>query len=187
LSDAKVTAPQIIGWVVTGLGIFVSFGWNLVNHLRTNASAKKLRGEQYALSQWSRIRGMIDQALDGLVGASKAIVQQVQQLDENDPSNVQIDIFNQLMIDAQDELASALEEAALSPYSEGVHWRGAANGPLTGTETAWDRILTITEEARASTTKKAKIDALKNMRIYVQQIRTLIADYCRAQDINLEP
>lgn len=187
MSNAAVTTPAIIGWSVTSIGIAISLCWNWYNHARTKKTAEDLRAEQYRFNQWSRVRGAIDQALDGLMSAAKGIVHQAQQLDDKKPDHRQIAVFSQLIIDAQDELASALEDAALSQYCEGEHWRDAGHGPLTGTETAWDVVLSLLQEADDAKSKADKIDILKKLRLPIKSIRAAIVEHCRVQDATLDP
>lgn len=177
---------MLIGWGVTGVGILISLGWNLFNHFRTGWTAERLRQEQYRLSQWTRLRDRIEQGLDGLVTTSRAIVRQAQEMPDS-PESPGLDLLNQVMVDAQDELAIALEEASVSAYCDGDHWRYGANGPSIGTETAWDVALGILAEASAASTKDAKILSLKKLRQPVNEIRVMVQEYCRVQDSLLDP
>lgn len=187
MSEGAVTTPQVIGWILTGVGIVASLSWNFFNRLHTNRTAKDLRIEQYRSSQWSRIRTRIEQALDTLIDASKAILHQAVQLDDANLNNRPLELFNRHMVDAQDGLASALEEAALSPYCEGENWRAGANGPATGTETAWDEVLACLENTLSATDRAAKIASLERIRVPISQIRSMVMDLCRVQDLTIDP
>lgn len=182
-----ITTPQTIGWIVAGVGIAISLVWNGFNYCRTQAIAKQLRVEQYRAGQWARVRARIEGALDGLIAASKASVHQAQQLDETNFQTNVVGIFLLLLVDAQDELASALEEAKLSPYCEGENWCDAANGVKNGSETSWDNVVGIMAEAEAAETKADMVRALKSLKEPIGEIRALVNENCRVQDLLLDP
>ncbi len=180
-------SPQSIGWFLTACGILTSLGWNWHNRRRTDQTAERLRQESYRDNQWSRIRGRIETALDELVDTSKIIVRQVQQLKEGDPIDVTINLVSQMIIDTQDALASALEEASESVYCEGNHWTEAAHGKTAGTETSWDNILSILDEAGSAIGKDDKVDVLRKIKKPIGEIQAMVRECCRVQDIDLDP
>jgi len=183
LSYSGITAAQWIGWGVTAVGILLSLGWNLKNQSRTD----DLRKDQYKISQWERIRARIEKSADDLVIVRTAIIQQVHECSDDNIQSVRMNLLNQMMVDAQDNLSSALEEAATSSYCNGDHWRQGANGETQGSETSWDMVLACFEEAREAASKEEKLVALQRMRTPVLQIRDKVMAYCRVQDSEYDP
>lgn len=177
----------MIGWVVTAIGIVISFVWNLINSISTNRTAARLRGEQYDLNQWARLRARVDQALDGLNIAVATIILEVQELETEEPGNAAIDRGNHRLISAQDELASALEECALSGYCSGDGWLDAANGATIENESAWDTILAVIEEARSCAKKDDKLTCIRKIRPQYARVREAVRQCCTAQDLVLDP
>jgi cellobiose-specific phosphotransferase system component IIA len=186
-TENVITTPQTIGWIVTGVGIAFSLAWNGFNYIRTQKIAEQLRAEQYRAGQWARLRNRIEGALDELVDASKAVVQQAQKLDGDSLETRIVGVFFLLLVDAQDKLASALEEANLSIYSAGENWCDAANGPKYGSETSWDNVLRIMAEAEAAASKFDAVEALKSLKDPIGEIRALVNERCRIQDLLLDP
>ncbi|HEV7287744.1 hypothetical protein [Sphingomonas sp.] len=182
-----ITTAQAVGWSVTGIGIVISLGWNFYNSWRTRKVAEQLRTEQYRAGQWARVRDRIESALDDLVDASRVVVHQAQQLDESNFQSKVVGVLLILLVDAQDKLASALEEAKLSAYCEGDHWYDAANGKRQGSETSWDNVIRIMAEAEAAGNKSDMVAALKALKSPIGEIRTAVNQCCRAQDMLLDP
>lgn len=179
-----MTTAQFIGWTVTAVGIGVSLLWNAGNTFYSNRLARRLRIEQYRSSQWERVRGKIDKALEELIDASRLAVDQARRLDD---AELQLDLFNVLMVGAQDALASALEEANRSEYCAGQQWCDVANGQLHGSETSWDLVLQCVSAAQAAPDKAGRVKALTNMRVPIGEIRDRVNDACRVQDRELDP
>lgn len=179
--------PQEVGWALTSGGIIISLGWNFFNQHRTGRIATELRKEQYHTAQWERIRGKIDAGVDGLVVAGRAILKQAQELDDAATQNFSFDILNGLVVDAQDELALALEEADASDYCLGKDWLAAANGPSQGWETAWDTVVASLAEAGGTQIKAERVAALSKLREPIRSIKTMVQERCRIQDLTLDP
>src|SRR3546814_12594304 len=99
--------------------IAISLGWNWFNQRQTIKTAKSLRVEQYRSAQWTRVRSKIEQAVDGLVDAGFVVQKQAQTMDSKKPENTSIDLLNLTIVQAQDQLASALDEAECSAYCDG--------------------------------------------------------------------
>lgn len=177
----------MIGWGVTAVGISASLLWNLFNLNRTNSTASRLRAEQYKSSQWTRVRSSIDTKLEDFVDASRLIVRQAQEMDADKFDGSATKLLNMLLVDAQDGLAVALDEASRSQYCEGDDWAVAANGILVGTETSWDRVLSSLNEASHAGDKDSLVTALRLLKAPVSQIQKSVLDACRVQDIALDP
>lgn len=187
MADGEISASQLIGWGLTALGITISLGWNWFNQRRTIKTAELLRIEQYRNVQWTRVRGAIEKAVDGLVDAGFVIQKQAQSMDADQPGNDSIDLYNLTMIQAQDKLASALGEAERSAYCNGTEWASTANGVLVGQECSWDLILAAIAEAQAAPTKLEKLSALAKISEPISQIRIAVTDRCRIQDMEIDP
>lgn len=181
---SQITTAQTVGWLITAFGIGVSLIWNFSNSLYGHRLAKRLRIEQYQSSQWERIRGKIDKSLEELIDASRLVVDQARKLDD---AELQLDLFNVVMVDAQDALASALEEASRSEYCTGKTWSDVANGYLHGSETSWDLVLQSVSVAQAAPDKAERVRALAAMRVPIGEIRDRVNEACRIQDRELDP
>jgi hypothetical protein len=187
LSAAAISTPTVIGWCVTACGIIASLGWNLVNYHRSTKTAERLRNEQYVGSQWARIRTRIEKSLDGLVDASRLVVRQADELADDTALSASVNMFHRIIVDAQDELSLALEEADLSKYCDGRDWAAKANGPLVGTETSWDRVLLHLSEASSAADRAACITSLSRLKSPVTEIRQAVQECCRIQDLMYDP
>lgn len=181
---SDITTAQIVGWSVTVGGVLISLVWNLINTWRSNGLAATLRIEQYHYNQWVRIRDRIEKAMDELVDASRLAVRQAQNIED---AGGQIDLFNMAMVDAQDALASALEDADASEYCSDIKWSEAAVGTAHGSETSWDLVLKYVGEAQAASDKPARVAALGRLRDPIAEIRAAVSAVCRIQDRELDP
>ncbi|MGT2513430.1 hypothetical protein ACVOMT_03495 [Sphingomonas panni] len=149
--------------------------------------AKSLRIEQYRVAQWLRIRGRIEAALDRLVEATSLDFKQNELLEEDKSAAFVIDVVNQSVVIAQDELALALAEAADSSYCNKYPWNEAANGQRIGQETSWDILIGRLADVHAKTDGKERRNALASLRGPVSQIRKVVQDLCHVQDVELDP
>lgn len=181
---AAPTAINYVTWTVAIIGIGSSLIWNLVNTVRSNSLAQRLRVEQYRSSQWTRIRGQIDKALDDLIGSSTLVVDEAIKLDDSD---TKLNFFNRIVVNSQDELCTALREADLSSYCEGDTWEACASGTAHGSETSWDLVLHYITVAQEATCKADRIAALSKIRTPIQEIRRVVNDRMRVQDHELDP
>ncbi|MGE7205315.1 hypothetical protein ACQKJZ_06510 [Sphingomonas sp. NPDC019816] len=179
-----MTTVQLVTWGLTATGTVVSLGWNLFNFLRSGRIAKTLREEQYQSAQWTRIRGKIDAAMEGLVDAVDALVAQVSAANGNTAA---AGVIQQAVSQAHDKLAVELGDAAASAHCAGDDWAEAAYGTQHGLETSWDLVVAALETFDTANLPADRIAALKKARTYVGEIKLKVNDRLRIQDYQLDP
>lgn len=179
-----MTGIQLVTWGLTATGTAVSLGWNLFNYLRSGRLAKTLREEQYRSAQWTRIRGKIDSAMEGLIDAVDALVAQVNVASDNAAA---AGVIQQAVSQAHDKLATELADATASVHCVGDDWLDAAYGAQHGSETSWDLVVGALETFDTATLPAARIAALKKARMHVGEIKLKVNERLRIQDYELDP
>lgn len=175
---------QLVTWVLTATGTITSLGWNLFNYRRSGRLAKTLREEQYQSAQWTRIRGKIDGAMDGLIDAVDALVAQVAVAGDNTAA---AGVIQQAVSQAHDKLATELTDANASAHCAGHDWLEAAYGAQHGSETSWDLVVGALEAFDNASVPVDRIAALRKARGHVGEIKLMVNDRLRTQDCQLDP
>lgn len=185
-ADQGIALSQWIGWGVTALAFAGNLYWNALNREHTNKIANDIRRENFERDVWERHRARIDDRLEELTSYVSELPGQLLALPlPSDSKTLEIWGYNLTLL--HDSLARALTEADASAYCDGSAWEALASGNVHGSESSWDLVLSLFEEARISETEDARLKKLKKMNVYVMEIERVIRARMRDADFRYQP
>lgn len=179
---------QIIGWVVTIGGTVASLVWNYINQSKTTNLGMQIRQEQREFENWGRIRVKLEERSQAFLTHIMAVEAQLPALPADKTQEQFFKILNILLVNCEDDLASAIKEARASSDCKALMTNTFGTGKLHGQESSYDLLLAEMDKLIDAGSDEARRNAsIKTIKSLAREIQEEVLDFVRRQDALMRP